>query len=521
MGNSLDRWGFALLIVAIGSALALCMPALRGQALALDEQVSFFSSGAPTLAELWLRCEQVAVLPPVSHFLERAALAAGGRSETVFRIPSLAAYVIAVFLSWWMGRIAGGTFCGGLTALLVAWHPGVLDEVRFARCYGLVLCLSALSTALLLQWRINPHRRRMLVLWGLTAAALLWTHYLAAPLLAAQAIILIATIWKLPRSRRSSVSWAGFAVIVGISLSCVPLGPAILRLSEWGRLIDFQRSPASKFQAVGAVWTLLALSTVIALQIVAVFFPREKKETPGPRGPLNPPMWVVLTLWLLPLALVGLMAVTSTPMLASPRYRVMIAPASALAVSLALTRAAAPLSSLIVTASLLSATTLLQGSTPFHAARLGNPVEQEWKRIGLQLAPHLADPSSIVFTQTGLAEGILLPLLPENERLKKYVACRLGPFYTASDQAVPIPLLWEGRDPLRRIYQSKLSSAGVREVWIAGASDTDLNAQSVETFAAFVLSEGFEQASVENRLGITLFRLQRPENRSVEAGHRK
>ena len=57
---------------------------------------------------------------------------------------------------WWIGRFLGGPVAGGLAAVIVAWHPGLLDEVRFGRCYGLVLLLSSLSSGFVLRWRQQP-----------------------------------------------------------------------------------------------------------------------------------------------------------------------------------------------------------------------------------------------------------------------------------------------------------------------------------------------------------------------------
>src|SRR5262245_12324758 len=126
---SSERWGLTLFAIAILSSLGLCLPGMRGQPLTLDEHVSYFSAGAPSLGELWARTVEDTVLPPLTHLIERAALGLGGKSETVFRAPSLMAYVVAILIAFGLGRCAGGPICGGLTSLIVAWHPGVLENV--------------------------------------------------------------------------------------------------------------------------------------------------------------------------------------------------------------------------------------------------------------------------------------------------------------------------------------------------------------------------------------------------------
>ncbi|QDT52195.1 hypothetical protein Pan44_02040 [Caulifigura coniformis] len=513
MGTSDDRWGFGLLVVAILSALALCAPALRGQALALDEHVSYYCSGAPTVSELWNRCEEVAVLPPLSHLLERLALAMGGHSETVFRVPSLAAYVLAVPAGFWLGRIVAGPLCGGLAALIVAWHPGMLDEVRFARCYGLVLLLASLSMACLLRWRSAPAERRWLAAWTVSAIALCWTHYLTAPLVAAQSVVLVFSAWHVRRSRRNARPSTALVAVIVVGMACVPLLPALLRLREWSGLIEFQRIPPTVLEAFGAPWTLFALLLVLLSCAWAHFHRRRRDGQQGLEG--GGTIWMPLFLWLVPLTMIATMALLGSPMLASPRYRVMIVPASALAVGLAATRVAIPPVAACLVAGLLGFTAWSMSFSPGTAARLANPIEEEWKQVGVELASEMGDPGVLVFTQSGLAEGILLPMLADYPRLKSYVACRLGPFYTQSDRALPIPILWDVGGPLSRQYLSLLKAPEIRQVRIVGANDTDLNAQSIEVFASFLRSAGFRSTVGESRPGITLLRFER---RGIEDG---
>ena len=101
-------------------------------------------------------------------------------------------------------------------------------------------------------------------------------------------------------------------------------------------------------------------------------------------------------------------------MLASPRYRVMIVPASALTLGLALSRAFVPLVGSCLAAVLLAGAAHLHGFLPRTPARLVNLIEAEWRRIGQELSPRINDPSLLVFTQTGLAEAIIVPGMPDS-----------------------------------------------------------------------------------------------------------
>jgi hypothetical protein len=502
-----DRWGRGLFFAAIVSALAVCIPAVQGQPLAMDEHGSHFVSAAPTVAELWTRTSEDTAVPALSHLLERAALAINNHSENTFRMPSLLAFLTAVLVSFWLGKEVGGPACGGLTAFLIAWHPEVIDEVRFARCYGLILCLSALSSWLMFRVLKEPSLRRLAV-WALSAAGLIWTHYLAVLLIAMQSGILLISIWTTPRSRRRRMSLAIAFAIIGVGLSGVPLMPAVLRLSEWGQAMDYRRSSAGVFEAVGARWFVPALLLIVAAGVVRLVAAWKGATSTK----LNLSIWpllISLLLWLPPLAVLAYMAVAQNPMLAVPRYRVMLAPPAALAISLALVRAVSMPISTGAAAILLTGTLWLTGVNPGKAGRLSIGSDEEWKKAGIAARAWLAEPGTMVFAQTGLGEAALVPLFPDDDRFLKYVASRLGSFYTRSEKALPIPLMWDGAGPLHRNYAKRLSVQAVHDVQIVGAADTDLNRDSIKQFAQFVESCGFKINLIERRPGIEIRHFQR------------
>ncbi|OAI56566.1 hypothetical protein AYO47_08910 [Planctomyces sp. SCGC AG-212-M04] len=510
MVKSADRWGVLLLVGAVLSAALLCGPALRGQALALDEHVSYYCSGAPSVLELWNRCSDAAVLPPLSHLFERAAVSIGGRSESAFRAPSLLAYLLSVPVAWWIGRFLGGPIAGGVAAMIVAWQPEMLDEVRFARCYGLVLLLSSLSTGFVLRWRQRPEQKWWAGAWALSAAGLCWTHYLAGPLVAAQAVMMVVVVLRHPPSQQRRIGMAPLVAIVAVGLSCIPLLPAVARLREWSGLIEYQRVPATIWDAFGARWTLAAIAVLAVSSAWRRFRTSGRVETSAPLEEQPPEIGWPVFLWLVPLAVIGTMAVVESPMLASPRYRVMAVCPSAVALGLALSRAFRPTIAILGAAGVLALSTFLHGTSPRVAGRLANVIEEEWKRVGLELRSRIDDPHVLVFTQTGLAEGVLLPAMSGSERFRKYVGCRLGGFYTGSERALPIPFLWNGGGRLREEYRTLLDANAVREAWIVGANDTDLNAESLPVFSQFLEFAGFQQVGgEESRPGITMLRFER------------
>src|SRR5690606_34895473 len=107
-------------------------------------------------------------------WLEQVFLALFGHSELVFRLPSALCYLATVILTWSVAWQLADRAAGGLAALLLAWHP-LVDEVRIARCYGLLMLLSAVLLWCTVRWRRDPRAWRWPLIWGVTAAGLMWT----------------------------------------------------------------------------------------------------------------------------------------------------------------------------------------------------------------------------------------------------------------------------------------------------------------------------------------------------------
>jgi hypothetical protein len=321
-------------------------------------------------------------------------------------------------------------------------------------------------------------------------------------------MMIVVVLGQAP-SRQRSIGLSVLAAIVVAAVLCIPLLSAIARLREWSGLIEYQRVPPTISEAFGAKWTLPALTAVFASLAWRRSRRRRATVDDGTLMDERSAIWWPVFLWLIPLAVVATMAISGNPMLSSPRYRVMVVCPSALAMGLALGRAFPPAVAVLMTAAVLAVSTFVHGMSPAVAGRLVNEIEEEWKRVALELRSEFDDPRVLVFTQTGLAEGILLPAMSRDERFRKYVACRLGGFYTGSDRAVPIPLLWDGVGRLRDDYRALLNASSVRRVWIVGANDTDLNAESLTVFAGFIESSGFRPEAQEVRPGISLLRFQR------------
>lgn len=506
MSSPPDRLSNGLLAAAIISGIILCIPALHDHPLALDEHVSYFAAGAPTTAELCRRSLDVMATPPLSHLIERSSLSVFGHSERVLRLPSLVAYVASILVVFFAGRRISSPLAGALAALVLAWHPEVLDEVRIGRCYGLELLLAAASIWALVRWLQGPPSVGNSALWVLFAVGLLWTHYLSAPLVAIEGgVALLSCLTN--RAERGSRFLLVLVMLAITALAAIPLAPALRRLSEWSPALNYRGTTVSWWELIGVPWTgsvVVAAVLAACLSLVSSLRGTELRSNfPDRRWLL-----VVIALWLVPLATLIAAALINNPTLANVRYRIPLAPASALVLSVALVKQVRPLAAVTVAAGALVASWSFGPQTPFQAGRLGAPSDLAWKQVGLDLADELARNDTLVFTQTGLTEGFLVSLYPEDERLQKYVACRLGAFYTGSEKAWSLPLIWS-QDEFANVCRRRLRAPEVTRVIVVAAMDTDLNRTSVDLFDGLARGEGFEREPASVETEPTVIRYQR------------
>jgi uncharacterized membrane protein len=134
--------------------------------------------------------------PPLYYLLLKGWLAVAGWTELSARWLSLAAGVLAIALTYSLGRRLFGRATGAGAALLLAFSPFALYFARLPRMYAQLLCL-ALLLAYLADRLARPGRgrRRLAIAFGATAAATLYTHYYGALAVgAAVAYVVLATI---------------------------------------------------------------------------------------------------------------------------------------------------------------------------------------------------------------------------------------------------------------------------------------------------------------------------------------
>lgn len=127
--------------------------------------------------------------PPLYFLLLHLSIVAFGNSEFSVRFISSAFILLAVPLSYQVGKQIWSRQAGIFSALAVAVSPFYLWYAQEARPYALVALLTTLSTYLLLKSTLT-RSRRFLAGYVLVTGALLATHYLTAILIFAQAVYL-------------------------------------------------------------------------------------------------------------------------------------------------------------------------------------------------------------------------------------------------------------------------------------------------------------------------------------------
>ena len=199
----------ALTLLALGVRLFR----LDRKSVWFDEVITYFDAHLPW-AQL-LESIKEDVHPPLSYVLYHLWPGIDG-GEFWLRLPAAVLGALAVVPAYaWARRIRSPTQAV-LTSGFVALSALQIDLAQEARMYGLLLLLTATSLWLLDRVLISPGRGSMLA-YAVVAAAMLYTHYYAALLLAAQGLAAL-----LSKNR-----WAAIGALAAAGLTFMPWLPVL------------------------------------------------------------------------------------------------------------------------------------------------------------------------------------------------------------------------------------------------------------------------------------------------------
>jgi 4-amino-4-deoxy-L-arabinose transferase-like glycosyltransferase len=182
------------MVVAVGLRAAF----VGDQSLGYEEVFTASVTGHPTLSGVWHAVKATESSPPLYYLLTWLWVQLGSdHSAVALRMVSLLAGSAAVPVAFMAMR----RFVGSRLALVVAWlfaiSPLLLEYSIYARSYAVLVLLMLISL-----WAVGALLERASwprwLFWGCAATALVWTHYFAAFLVAAEVAVLFA---KLPRER--------------------------------------------------------------------------------------------------------------------------------------------------------------------------------------------------------------------------------------------------------------------------------------------------------------------------------
>ncbi|MDX6679632.1 MAG: mannosyltransferase [Solirubrobacteraceae bacterium] len=311
-----------LLLVVLAGAGALFALNLGHSSLFIDEVYSWRASRG-SLDDLSFAVRYSEVTPPLYYLILHAWMqVSGGDTETLLRIPSVAAGVALVAAVHWLGCLVGGRVAGLIAASLAALSPIVLLYSQQVRAYVWVMLALTIAVAAVIQ-ATRGHSRRWLAIGATAAACAVLLHYTAVFVL----VPLCVWLWRrpeiAPRGR------AAFIAAVALPLAAVaPL--ALLQLGQGHNTATESYASLTTFNALRVAGTPFdgratdglilwrEIGAVVVIDALALLALADRFRNLAAR-------WLIVACGLLPLAVVGIVSAIVQP-IAMTRYTAVAAP---------------------------------------------------------------------------------------------------------------------------------------------------------------------------------------------------
>ena len=225
------RWRWALVVVIL-LAWGMRLPRLSAQSLWYDEAVT--ADVVRLGLERLTRWTADDIQPPFYYYLLAGWVGLTGSSEWALRFPSACFGLLAVPLTYALGRrlFARGDGAGAraawLAALFAALSPLYIYYAQEARMYTLLTALGLLMALFLVDWLHTPlrpeqRRDRWLAMIAVSIAAV-YTHYYAFFLILAFAVYFMA-VWS--RRRPRLVGAEALIAALSVAVAYVPWFPFV------------------------------------------------------------------------------------------------------------------------------------------------------------------------------------------------------------------------------------------------------------------------------------------------------
>ena len=130
----------------------------------------------------------------------------------------------------------------------------------------------------------------------------------------------------------------------------------------------------------------------------------------------------------------------------------------------------------------------------------GSVAAREWRKIA-RIVREKGIEGEPLFVQSGLGEGFLIPRDYRDPLMHDYTASRLGRFYLKRPHPrYALPFLWGKSAGMVQFFEDRLRelrSSDQPTFWVAAATDTDLNVQSLDGFQRIVRKLGARELDNE------------------------
>jgi hypothetical protein len=193
------HWRVPVLLVAF-VAIGVVVRVIADRSLWLDEATTWYQSQLPFTVMLDdLRSTDVH--PPGHHALVWLSARAFGDSEFALRLPSLIAGAALIPMMFVAGRALFDRRTGIVAAALATVAPICVWYSEEARMYAQLMLLGVIAVWALYR-AVESDRYRYWFVYGFAAAAMVWTHYFAALLLAVLQVAMVVMVWSGGREDR-------------------------------------------------------------------------------------------------------------------------------------------------------------------------------------------------------------------------------------------------------------------------------------------------------------------------------
>ena len=258
------------------------------------------------------------VHPPLYFLALDGWVALVGESDVAARMLSAACAMLGLAATYAVGRRLFDRWTAWIALTVMGTASFFVYYAREARMYSLLLALAALSMWAYWRWLQHPSRSST-VIYAVSMAALLYTHYYGLLIIASQALHLLLVT---PRQIGKWLLSGGIALL--LFTPWLPVWIDQIRAHPHGPL-----ALPTPTNAETVTWLILMSTSGLSLWLIAPFIlGRALPRIPRYRSPL-----LLLLIWLLLTPIVVLALNAYVAPLYQPRYVIAILPALALLIA--------------------------------------------------------------------------------------------------------------------------------------------------------------------------------------------